>query len=262
MKTWRAAGPSLRPGAQTPGTAASLESRSPRDPVASAATIASRRSSTSPTKKASKKAASGQGLATAGPPPRTIGSAVGTLAGVERNAGEVEHLEDVGEGQLVGQREAPEVALGHRSQRLERPQRHAGGAHLGRHVRPRTIGAFGGRRRRVVQMRVEDLQRRVGDPDLIHVRIGQYDARAGPGLQAEVELPAGVAARPLDASQEPRDLIPRPCVAVRIREVWCALVRPDDRSFSCGRPGAEPRHRSRRSSPGRAPLSQRTRRRP
>ena len=74
MKIWRSAGPWLRPGAHTPGTAASARRRASRPSCSMAATMAPSWSSTSPTKNASKNGASGQGLATAGPPPRTMGS--------------------------------------------------------------------------------------------------------------------------------------------------------------------------------------------
>ena len=46
------------------------------------------------------------------------------LGGVQRHAGQVQHLEDVGVAELVRQGEAPQVAVGDRRERLERPQRH------------------------------------------------------------------------------------------------------------------------------------------
>ena len=132
------------------------------------------------------------------------------LGGVQRHAGEVEHLEDVGVAELVRQGEAPEVALADRRERLQRPQRHAAGAHEVGHVRPRAVGPLGGGRRGVVQLTVEDLQRGVGDPDLVHVRIGQDDAGTCPGLDAGVELSTRVAPGPRDARQQSRYLIRRP----------------------------------------------------
>ena len=94
------------------------------------------------------------------------------LGGVQRHAGQVEHLEDVRVAELVRQGEPPQVALAHRRERLERPQRDAGGAHQVGHVRPRAVGPLGESRRGVVDLAVEDLERGVGDPDLVHVRVG------------------------------------------------------------------------------------------
>ena len=111
------------------------------------------------------------------------------LRRVERHAGEVEHLQHVGVGELVREREAPEVALPHRTHGLERPQRHARGAHERGHVRPRAVGALGRRRRGVVDVGVEDLQRGIRDPDLVHVRVREHDARARSGLRRRLNSP-------------------------------------------------------------------------
>ena len=74
MKTWRRARRSGAAGSHTPGTAASSCRRAARDEAPKAATIASRRPSTSPTNTASRKGESGHGLALPGPPPKTMGS--------------------------------------------------------------------------------------------------------------------------------------------------------------------------------------------
>ena len=132
------------------------------------------------------------------------------LGGVQRHAGQVEHLEDVGVAELVRQGEAPQVAVGDRSERLERPERHAACPHEVGHVRPRAVRPLGRGRRGVVQLTVEDLQRGVGDPDLVHVRIGQHDARTSPGLGSGVELAARVPPGARDARQKPRYLIRNP----------------------------------------------------
>ena len=88
---------SLQPGQPHAGHGRERRAGARRAPArASAATIASSRSSTSPTKNASKNGASGQGLATAGPAAEDDGVALAALGGVQRHAGQVEHLEHVG----------------------------------------------------------------------------------------------------------------------------------------------------------------------
>ena len=123
VNTWRRAGPSLSPGAHTPGTAARASRRAARDGGSRAATISGSRCSTSPTKNASKYGASGHGSATAGPPPNSRGCSLPAIRGAKRHAGQVQHLEHVGVGELVRQREAPQVAGRHRRHALEGPQR-------------------------------------------------------------------------------------------------------------------------------------------
>ena len=109
--------------------------------------------------------------------------------GVQRHAGQVEHLEDVGVGQLVLQGEAPERCVAHGAplSRLHSgtPRARMSAGHVG----PGAVGAFGRRRRSVVYAGIEDLQPGVGDPDLVDVRVRQHDPRRGAGLVADVDSP-------------------------------------------------------------------------
>ena len=78
----------------------------------------------------------------------------------------------------------------------------AGGAHEPGHVRPRAVGALGHRGRLVVEDAVEDLQAGIGDPDLVHIRVGQHDARPRSRLVTDVELAPRISAGARDAGQE------------------------------------------------------------
>jgi hypothetical protein len=102
----------------------------------------------------------------------------------------------------VLQGEAPEVGVAHRREALERPQRHAALAHQRRHVGPRAVGALRRGGRAVVDRGVDDLEARVGDPDLVHVGVREHDAGCGAGLVAAVELAADVPAGPRDPHEE------------------------------------------------------------
>ncbi len=124
------------------------------------------------------------------------------LPGVQRHAGQVEHLEDVGVGQLVLQGEAPERCVAHGGAAFEAPQRHVAGAHEAGHVGPGAVGTLGRRRRLVVDAGVEELQPGVGDPDLVDVGVRQHHAWRGVGLVSDVELAADVAPGARDAREE------------------------------------------------------------
>ena len=130
VKTCRSAGPALRPGTHTPGTAASARRRG-LDGRPRASPRRSRPGGPRPRRRRRRRrtARAATGWRPPGPPPRTMGSSPSALGGVQRHAGEVEHLEHVGVAELVREREAPEVAVRDRREGLERPQRHAGGAH-------------------------------------------------------------------------------------------------------------------------------------
>ena len=212
VNTWRSAGPALRPGTHTPGTAASARRRPSRPSaliaVGDRVQVVLRLADEEGVEERRQRPRVGDRRSAA----EDDGVLPIPLGGAQRHSREVEHLEDVRVAELVRQREAPEVALADRRERLERPQRDAGGAHQVGHVRPRAVGPLGGSRRGVVQVTVEDLQRGVRDPDLVHVRVGQDDPGTGPGLDAGVELTAHVAPGARDARQKPRYFIRRPVV--------------------------------------------------
>ena len=210
MKIWRSAARALRPGTHTPGTAASARRRASRLPAVIASTIAARLVLRLADEEGVEERCQRPRVGDGGAAAEDDGVFPIPLGGVQRHAGQVEHLEHVRVAELVREREAPEVALADRRERLQRPQRDAAGAHEVGHVRPRAVGPLGEGRRGVVDLTVEDLERRVGDPDLVHVRIGQYDAGVRPGLDAGVELTARVAPGARDARQKPRYLIRRP----------------------------------------------------
>ena len=210
MKTCRTAGPGLRPGAHTPGTVRE------RAEASLPAVVFERRDDGA---QLLLHLADEEGVEERRQRPRVGDRRAATehdgvfpvpLGGVQRHAGEVKHLEYVRVAELVRQGEPPEIARAHRRERLQRPQRHARGAHDVGHVGPWAVRPLGRSRRGIAELAVEDLQRGVRYPDLVHVRVGQDDAGTGPGLDAGVELAPHVAPGARDTRQQPRYLIRNP----------------------------------------------------
>ncbi len=96
-------------------------------------------SSPSPSTKASTKSASGSGLKAQWPPAITSASAPVPVRGAQREAGEVDQVDDVGVDELGGEVEGQHVEGGGREVLLDTEERHAGGAHGGLHVDPGCI---------------------------------------------------------------------------------------------------------------------------
>jgi hypothetical protein len=95
------------------------------------------------------------------------------VRGVQRDPGEVEHVEDVRVRELRRQveRDGRELRGGPRG--LDGEQREALGAHRRLHVRPRRVRALRGGVVALVQDGVEDLEALVGKPDLVGVGVAE-----------------------------------------------------------------------------------------
>ena len=98
------------------------------------------------------------------------------LVGAKGDAGKVKSLEDVGEDELVGEREADDVERAERSGTLEGEQGHVPFAHERGHVRPGEVGALAGHAVLLVDAPVENRDAEVGLTDLVGVRVGQAPA--------------------------------------------------------------------------------------
>jgi hypothetical protein len=122
----------------------------------------------------------------------------------ERDAGQVEHLQHVGEGHLVLQREPHHVEVAERCLRLQRRQRPPVPPKGVGHVRPRAEDALGRRVVAGVDVRDQDAVPQMGHADLVHVREtegeGQLDVAVV--LDHLVPFAADVPCGPLHVRQD------------------------------------------------------------
>jgi hypothetical protein len=135
---------------------------------------------------------------------RDEGAGAVPLRGRQGNARQVEHVEDVGVGELVAEREADDVELFQGMTRLQTEEGESGGAHLRLHIRPGGIDTLRQEIRLGVEDIVEDGQPQVGHADVVDVGIGQGKAyRCGlPVLHDGVPLAAGIAGGPAHPGQD------------------------------------------------------------
>jgi hypothetical protein len=89
---------------------------------------------------------------------------LGAPSGVQRDAGQIDALEDVGVDELGGQVEGEQVELGGRPVGVEAEEGHAAAPQLGGQVGPRAVGALGDGVVALVEQLVEDLEALVGPP--------------------------------------------------------------------------------------------------
>ena len=112
------------------------------------------------------------------------------------DAGEVERLEDVGAGHLVGEREADDVEGRDGRGALEREQGHVALAHEVGHVDPGQVAALAAHARLRVERAVEDGEAHVGQADLVDVGVHEADVEGsglvGLGAPLVVEVARGL----------------------------------------------------------------------
>ncbi len=118
------------------------------------------------------------GIHRAGPTPDDQRMVRGAIGRPHRKAAQIQHVQDVGIGQLVRQSETDDIELAERSPRFEARKRHPACPELLLHVGPRREHPLGHEIRMAVQHVVQDMQAEVRHPDLISVGIGQHEARA------------------------------------------------------------------------------------
>ena len=128
---------------------------------------------------------------------------VAAVDGVQRDAGEVEGVEQVGVAQLGGEADPEEVEGAHRPVAVDGELRDAVLAHHLLHVGPHGVGALGQHPVTLVEHLVEDLHALVGQPDLVGVGIHQRppDVDRLPVLEGRVELATDVLDRLGDRRQ-------------------------------------------------------------
>ena len=100
----------------------------------------------------------------------------------QRNASEVESLEEVRHRHLVRHMQADDIKRSDRRCTLEREQRNARLAHSVTHIGPRHIATLAGDALGLVKDVVEDGDALVGQTDLVHIRIDQAATVVGIGL--------------------------------------------------------------------------------
>ena len=127
-----------------------------------------------------------------------------TVLGPNRDAGQIEALEHVRVHELGGEPERHQVEAAGVVVGVDREEWHRGAPHLGRHVQPGRVGAFGERIVAFVEDLVQDLEPLVGQADLVGVGIDEEPGgEIGPMLRPEApplhpDVPSGL----LDLGQE------------------------------------------------------------
>ena len=166
-----------------------------------------RLSSPSPMMKTSMNGASTSGFCAPGPPAMTSGWSSVRSLGVQRNAAQVEHGQDVGVADFVLQAEADDVEFAQRRERLQAVERQAVLAQLGLEIDPRREGPFAGPLRIVVHDRVQHLQAVMAHAERVGVgkRQAQPAAHLAMILDDAVEFAAEILGRRLHARQDSHD---------------------------------------------------------
>jgi hypothetical protein len=123
---------------------------------------------------------------------------------VQRDAGEVEGLEQVGVAELGGEADAQQVEVGDRAVGVDGELADAVLAHQGGEVGPDGVGALGQGVGPLVEHLVQDHQALVGQPDLVGVGVHQrpVDGDVVPRLDLRVQLAADVLDRLLHLREE------------------------------------------------------------
>ena len=124
--------------------------------------------------------------------------------GADRDAAQLEHREDVGEGHLELEREAHDIEVGERTRRLERHQRERALTQRSLQVEPGGEAALHEQVGRLVDDRVEDLGPHVAHADVVDVGEAEGEAAvyAAPIFDDRVVLTAHIARRLLDGVDE------------------------------------------------------------
>ena len=136
------------------------------------------------------------------------GITLGPLVAVQRDAGQIQRLQDVGGRQLVGQRDAHRIELGHRGAALQGEQRHAPIAHEVGHVHGRQEGPLGPHALGGVHRVHQNAHGLVRLAQLVGVRIDHAELEGGVVLHDAAPLVVQIAGRPLDASEQRLHLRP------------------------------------------------------
>jgi hypothetical protein len=118
----------------------------------------------------------------------------GAVPAVERDAGEVEGIEQVRVAELGGEGDPEQVERRDRAVAVDGELRHAVLAHQLLEVGPDGVGALGEHVRALVEHLVQDLDALVGQADLVCVRVHEHPAhgRLVPGLDHRAEFAADV----------------------------------------------------------------------
>ena len=147
-----------------------------------------------------------------GSAPEDEGIVLVALVGAKGDAGKVKSLEDVGEDELVGEREADDVERAERSGALEGEQGHVPSAHERGHVRPGKVGALAGHPVLLVDAPVENRDAEVRLADLIDVGVDETRVEGAILVDDRSPLVVEIARGLLDVRQErlhePEEVLP------------------------------------------------------
>jgi hypothetical protein len=116
------------------------------------------------------------------------------LRGPERDARQIEDVQDAGIVEFVLEGEPEDVEIPEGESGFEGPEREAAVPEVLLHVRPGGKDPFAGDVRAFVEDMVEDLESDMGHAHFVNVREGEGEFEANPGeiLDDGVEFPAGV----------------------------------------------------------------------
>ena len=144
------------------------------------------------------------GIEHAGPAGQDNRIVIGTVVTENGNAAHLEHVENVGVGELPLKREADCIEFAERSAALHAEERHAAPAELSLHVDVRRKGPLGPGAGIAIENVIENLQPQIAEPDIVAVRKRETDAQvdAPEILMHRVELCAEIAARLLNDRQD------------------------------------------------------------
>lgn len=131
------------------------------------------------------------------------GHVVAAVFGKERDAGQIEHVEDVGKAHFVLERKADHIEVAYRRLRFQGKERIALAAHDFFHIRPGRVDPFGCHIGPFIEERIEDAQAQMAHGDFVDVREtignGQFDGIVV--LDDAVPFAADVAGRLADFAQ-------------------------------------------------------------
>ena len=126
-----------------------------------------------------------------------------SIGGVQRDAGQIEGVEEVGVPELGGKGDTEDIEVAHRAMTVDAQLRQGRGAHQRLHVGPHRIRPLGQRIGALVEDLIQDHDALVGQPHLIGVGVHQHpadaqflalgaEASAVPVLHGGIELAADI----------------------------------------------------------------------
>ncbi|GBE57698.1 hypothetical protein BMS3Abin01_00619 [bacterium BMS3Abin01] len=141
-------------------------------------------------------------VAGAGPPGEHQRVVLATVLPAQRHTGKIQHLQDIGIGKLVLQGDPPQIHPPYRLPALQHEQRYILVAHQRGHVGPGAVDPLRPGFAVVVDQGVKDLDRLVGDADLIDIGVAERYPECIFLLPDTANLAADIAGRLFHPFQE------------------------------------------------------------